>query len=159
MDEAVMVLTVVLPLIFLAGGVLVILMGMYQHTKTLEMKHRERLAMIERGLAPPPELDPAAFEYWQRRERNPPAKSTSIGVIVVALGLGLGLLIGFAGGAPEAAAGVGGAIVVLGAAFIINGELNRRSRPPIHLPQTESAQYPPPPPPTVNQQRVQPPPE
>ena len=126
-QEGILFITVVAPMI--AGGVLVILMGMYQRTKTLEMRHRERLAMIERGLAPGPETDPEAFEQWQRPPR-PSSRSTSIGVIWIALGLGLMLLIGVTADSPSAAIGVGGAIIVLGIAFIVVGEINRRSQPP-----------------------------
>jgi hypothetical protein len=47
------------------------------------------------------------------------------------------LLIGVAGDSPQAAIGVGGSIVVLGIAFIVIGEINRRSQPT--TPQTGSA--------------------
>jgi len=129
----------VLNLALLLGGVLVILMAMYQRGKTREMQHRERLAMIERGLAPAPEQDPAAFEAWRTPQRH--SAATSIGVVIVALGFGLMLLIGITANAVEAAVGVGGAIAVVGFAFIVIGELQRRGpRPPM------SGYYPPTPP-------------
>jgi hypothetical protein len=127
-NDAVVVISIAMMAPLIIGGVLVILMGMYQRTKTLEMRHRERLAMIERGLAPGPETDPEAFEKWQQPAR-PTSKATSIGVIWIALGLGLMLLIGVTADSPEAAVGVGGAIVVLGIAFIVIGEISRRSQP------------------------------
>ena len=132
MDGDIFRLAMVLNVVFLAGGVLVILMAMYQRGRTREMQHRERLAMIERGLAPGPEQNPAAFDAWQPPERHSPA--TSIGVVIVALGFGLILLIGITAGALDAAFGVGGAIVVLGVAFIVIGELQRRGRPPASYP-------------------------
>jgi len=124
-----MLLAFGLPIVLLGGGVLVILMAMYQRTRTLEMKHRERMAMIERGLVPGPEKDPAAFETWQNRHDNPPGRTTSIGVVAVAIGFGLMLLISFAGGDPRVGVGVGGAIVMLGLASVVNGEIQRRSQP------------------------------
>ncbi len=145
MDEGIVFLAVVVPLMTLGGGVLVILMAMYQRTKTLEMKHRERMAMIEHGLAPGPEKNPAAFESWQHRQEHPPARSTSVGVVAVALGVGLMLMIGFAGESPGPAIGVGGAVVVLGIAFIVNGELQRRSLPPVSGPSGRTVSIPPPP--------------
>ena len=127
MELDILVLAVVLNVLIIVGGILIILMAMYQRGKRREMHHRERLAMIERGLAPPPELDPSAFDEPPRR--HPPA--TGVGIVIVALGLGLWLIIGVAGGNEDAAAGVGGAIAVLGAAFITLGELQRRSQEPV----------------------------
>lgn len=132
MDEGMWVLGVLVPLsILTSGGVLLILMAMYQRTKTLEMQHRERLAMIERGIAPAPGRDPVEFERWQQLEARPThSPATTLGVVTVALGLGLVLIIGFAGRAIDIAVGIGGSIVVLGIAFIAIGELKRRSQPP-----------------------------
>jgi hypothetical protein len=113
----------------LIGGVFIIIAGMRQYTRKLEMQHRERMAMIERGLAPGPATDPDAFERVELRRNHPPSRATSIGVVIVALGFGVMLLIGFAGDSPEPAVGVGGAIVMVGAAFIVNGELKRRTEP------------------------------
>lgn len=115
-------------LAFIVGGVLVILMAMFQRTKSMELRHRERMAMIDKGLMPPPERDPAAFDAPSTRGRGP-NRATTLGVAVVAVGLGLMLLIGVAGGAPGAAIGVGGAIVVLGGAFIVNGWLQAQAHP------------------------------
>jgi hypothetical protein len=129
-DQTIFWLAFMLPLIFTVGGLFVILMAMRQRHQTLEMKHRERLAMIEKGMVPNPGADPAAFEMWQQRHDSPPARATSIGVVIVALGLGLALMIGFAGNEPDVAIGIGGAIVVVGLAFIVNGEMQRRSHPP-----------------------------
>jgi len=121
---------VILPLALIAAGVAIILMGMYQRTKSLEMAHRERMAMIERGLMPSPESDPARFEAATRAPSAGVPRFTSLGVAVVGIGLGLMLIISLAGGAPDVGIGVGGAIVVLGAAFIVNGYLQRGAHPP-----------------------------
>lgn len=117
-----------LPVLFIIGGTLVVLMAMYQRTKMLEMRHRERMAMIDKGLLPPPERDPSAFD-GQTRAAAGSSRATTLGIAIVAVGLGLMLLIGVAGGAPEAAIGVGGAVVVLGAAFIVNGRLSAYAQP------------------------------
>ena len=127
MQDEIFILAVVLNTVLLIGGVLVILMAMYQRGRTREMQHRERLAMIERGLAPGPERDPAAFDAWHRPRMSP---ATTVGVVICGLGAGLMLLIGVTASSPDVGIGVGGAIVVLGAAFIIVGMLHRRSQPP-----------------------------
>jgi uncharacterized membrane protein len=129
-DQTIFMLAFVLPVIFCIGGLLIILAAMRQYGQKLEMKHRERMAMIEKGIAPSPSSDPATFETWQQRHENPPVRSTSIGIMFIAIGLGFMLIVGFAGGTRGPAIGIGGAIVVVGAAFLVNGELQRRSRPP-----------------------------
>mgnify|MGYP007039602984 CR=1 FL=1 len=121
-----MLFALLLNTVFIVGGVGVILMAMYQRTKKLEMQHSERLAMIERGLMPSPETDPEQFEASLNRPGV--SRYTTLGIAIVGLGLGLMLLIGIAGGAPEAGIGVGGAIVVLGGAFIVNGFLQRGAK-------------------------------
>jgi hypothetical protein len=118
-----MVFALLLNALFILGGVAVIVMAMHQRSKRIEMEHRERLAMIERGITPSPETNPAQFEASLGR----PAVSryTTLGVAVVGIGIGLMLLIGVAAGEPDTGIGVGGAVMVLGAAFIVNGYLRR----------------------------------
>lgn len=131
MEGAFVGLVIIVPIIVLTGGILIVLMGMYQHTKTLDMRHRERMAMIERGLSPLPEIDPAQVAATTRSRRaSVPPRNTSLGIALVGIGLGLMMIIGFAGEAPGAAIGVGGAIVILGVAFIVNGYVQRHYEPP-----------------------------
>jgi len=129
-EDGIFFLASVIPLTVIFGGLVIIVMGMRQRNRTLEMKHLERMAMIDRGVVPGPARDPAEFERWQQRHDTPPTRSTSFGVLIIALGIGFMLMVGFAGDAPGAAIGVGGATVVLGIAFIVNGELQRRTQPP-----------------------------
>jgi uncharacterized membrane protein YphA (DoxX/SURF4 family) len=124
------ILVVVLPVVVIVGGVVIVALGMNQHTRVLEMRHRERLAMIERGLAPPPERDPEAFETRTRPPGRPHSRYMTLGVALIAVGLGLMLIIGFAGEAPGPAVGIGGAIALLGAALIVNAQLQREPERP-----------------------------
>ena len=71
--------------------------------------------MIERGVTPPGDLGGAYLERPAARS----SRMLSLGIVIVGLGLGLAMLIGFASREPEIAVGVGGAIVVVGAAFIV----------------------------------------
>jgi hypothetical protein len=97
------------------GGVIVIVAGMRNRARILEMAHRERLAMIERGLTPQGDLGGAYLERPAARS----SRMLSLGIVIVGLGLGLALLIGFASREPEIAVGVGGAVAVIGGAFIV----------------------------------------
>jgi len=112
--------------LLILAGLAVIWMGMQSRRQIREMEHRERLAMIERGLSPPPETDPGAFE-----ERFKPAQPTetpgelrarSAGVIMIGLGLAFMFMLTFAAGEP-------GAFALIGAAFFVNAVMLNRSRP------------------------------
>lgn len=92
------------------SGVFLIFLAMRQRSETLERQHRERMAMIERGHVPP--ATPVA---------RASARSMSLGIIVIGLGLALTMIVSVAGGAPGAGIGIGGAIVILGVAFIVRG--------------------------------------
>ena len=118
------------------AGVFVIFLAMKQRSESLEREHRERMAMIERGHVPP------ATPVLERR--GPPTAALSFGIIMVGLGLGLMTLISVAGDSPEAGIGVGGAIVILGAAFIARSLLVRPAESSVF-----TAAVPPPPPPVV----------
>jgi hypothetical protein len=117
-------------------GAIILVISMIQRGRLRELAHRERLARIERGLAPPPEVDPASFERamgqstWDERVVERSALYRRAGVIVMGLGAGIWMIIGFAAGEPGIAFGVGGAIFVLGLAlyFISESELRHASR-------------------------------
>ena len=129
MEESLVFGTISLAVIL--GGIAVIALGMFQRTKVLEMTHRERLAMIERGLVPPPSEhaemrgDPMRGVVTTKVRR-----SMTLGILLIGTGLGLGMLIGFAGGAPDAAVGVGGAVVVVGGALVVNALVMARGPTP-----------------------------
>jgi hypothetical protein len=122
-DTAVAVVFIML----IGAGVLIVFTGMRHRTKILEMAHRERLAMIERGLVPPAELTASVYEETRVRRSARSSKLLSAGIVIVGLGLGLAMLIGFASGQPEIAAGVGGAVVILGVAMIVTAVVVRPS--------------------------------
>ena len=122
MNDDILVVVIFGLLIF--AGVAVLWMAMQNRRMQREFEHRERLAMIERGLVPPPELDPAAFEsrtgLTGQQEPRSASRSRSAGIIMIGFGLGLTMLISFAAGDPEVGIGIGGAFALLGAAFIFN---------------------------------------
>jgi hypothetical protein len=106
-------LAVLLSLASIIGGVVIILAGLHYRARLKELRHQERLAMIERGMVPPPDFDAAATTF------APAQRSRSFGIVVVGLGFALMFLIGIAGGAEDSGVGIGGAVVILGIAFIV----------------------------------------
>lgn len=112
-EEAILIITAMV--IFTGAGLL--WAAMVNRRRVREMEHRERLAMIERGMAPP-------TPSWSERPPGPTSASSSrfrtAGIVLVGVGLGLFFLIGFAAGAPGVGIGVGGGWAVLGAALLFN---------------------------------------
>jgi hypothetical protein len=102
-----------------------------------ELEIRERIAMIERGLVPPPEVDPRGFDRamdrYERLRYRSPGRHRRAGVTLMGVGFGLVLLIGVAGGSMESGIGVGGFLVIIGFAFFINSlfENPREEFPPM----------------------------
>jgi len=104
-----------------------------------ELEIKERIAMIERGLVPAPETDPPGFDRAMRRfERMEThrrefhdhrsgngGRHRRAGVTLMGVGFGLMVLIAFADENPQTAIGVGGFLVVMGLAFLINGFIER----------------------------------
>ncbi|HEY7501704.1 MAG TPA: DUF6249 domain-containing protein [Vicinamibacterales bacterium] len=117
-------------IVFAALFVLFLAVQSRRHVR--EMEHRERLAMIERGLIPSPEADPGRFEEALSPERSPQDRSVvrlrSAGVMMIGLGLAFMFLM-FATRKPEVGVGVGGAFALIGAAFFVNATLMSRSAP------------------------------
>lgn len=117
MSSEVLLASVFIVVVF--SGVFIVVMGLRQRLMLLEMQHRERMAMIERGQIPTAE--PAGWHPpGHRAARGGRAsRALSVGIVVVGLGLALMTVIGIAGDAPEIGVGVGGALAILGAAFIV----------------------------------------
>lgn len=100
------------------SGVFIVYLGLRQRSQQLEMRHRERMAMIERGQIPL-EDEPVHRHRLAGRSGVAAARSLSVGIMIAGLGLALMTIISIAGDSAEVGVGVGGAIVVIGAAFIV----------------------------------------
>jgi Domain of unknown function (DUF6249) len=131
----------------IAGGVFVIVNAMKYRAKVMEMAHRERLAMIERGLKP---TGPPLSHLGLDRPKARKSRMLSGGIVIVGFGLALATVIGFASREPEIAVGVGGAVAILGAAFIVTAYVtqNDRKEPEPEWPSTHRPDQTPPPPPS-----------
>jgi uncharacterized protein DUF6249 len=148
-----------IPIVAIIGGIMTAVVGIISRTRIRELEIRERIAMIERGLVPPPEKDPQGFERamgqyeryrhqddedWRGRHRSPGRYRRS-GITMIGVGLGLMLLIGVAGENMNSAIGVGGFLVIMGFAFFLNSLFERSAYDPRRYPVS------PPPPPAAPQ--------
>jgi len=132
----------VIPVVAICGGLLVAIVGTISKARIRELEIRERIAMIERGLVPPPEKNPEVFEHRmqamdrvQRRDHAPRFRSG--GIMTISVGLGLMTMLWFVGVEREGV-GIGGFIVIIGLGLLVNSLFSR----------PQSYHYMPPQPPT-----------
>lgn len=116
-----------IPLTVTVGLLLLAALWILRSTRLRELKQRQVLAMIEKGMAPPPEMVPLDIDgvALPVRRTTTGDRFRSGGIIVVGLGLAVGLIIGVAGAQPRVGIGIGTAILAIGAAMIVNGALAR----------------------------------
>src|SRR5438132_4842341 len=109
-----MVSPFLIPITAIIGAFVFIIIKTLAKARVREAQIRERIAMIERGLVPPPEVDPRGFDRAMNRyERHDWRYSGSgrhrrAGITLIGVGFGLMILIAFAGDSPSTAIGVGG---------------------------------------------------
>jgi hypothetical protein len=108
------------------AGVGILYMAMSNRRALREMEHRERLAMIQRGLVPSPEADPVGFEEamdmpYSTRKSARSDRWRSAGVVTMGFGLALMMLLSFVATETNLGIGLGGAFAVLGATAFFNG--------------------------------------
>jgi hypothetical protein len=121
LDEGQAALFILTLIVF--GGLAVLWMAMVNRRAVREMEHKERLAMIQRGVVPAPETDPLAFDAAISPPENLSPRAErwrSAGILFIGLGLALLMLLTFAAGEPAAGLGVGGAFAVLGGTLLFN---------------------------------------
>lgn len=125
-----------IPIVAIIGGISVAIASIISKGKLRELQIRERIALIEKGLVPPPEVDPAGFDRaMSRHERSTgsghgmkPALRRA-GIMLMSVGLGLVLLISVAGSSVRTGVGVGGFLVIVGFAFLVNSLLESHDQP------------------------------
>jgi hypothetical protein len=125
------------PIVAIVGGITFAIVSVISKNKTRQLEIQQRIAMIEKGLVPPPETDPRGFERamsWAEGHRQGPGwRHRRGGIILIGIGFGLMLLIGL-NGSFSRGIGVGGFIALIGLALLINSLLERRdhssSQPP-----------------------------
>jgi hypothetical protein len=140
-------------LVMIVGGLGLLAYAIRGRQRIRELIMKERIALIEKGVAPPPEVDPARFE----RVITPPrtinvgvvvtgrgdvssARYRSAGIMIIGLGVALFILIAFVADASGVGFGIGGAFAALGVSLFINGMMPSHGTVP---PDTQPAQPPP----------------
>jgi hypothetical protein len=121
----------VIPIVAIAAWALLRIVSTVMHARVRELEVRERIAMIEKGMVPPPEVDPNGFEReMTRRDRGVMSPSSyrnscrhrRVGVTVAFVGLGLMIML-------YPSFRVGGFLLVLGIGFLVNSLLFERTPP------------------------------
>ena len=119
------------------GSFVFVIVKTLAKSRIRELEIRERIAMIERGLVPAPEVDPRGFDRAMSRierhgSRHGSGRHRRAGVTLMGVGFGLMVLIAFTANETSVAVGVGGFLVIIGVAFFINGffEVPDNSYPP-----------------------------
>ena len=119
----------VISIVAIVAGCVVAIVATVSRNQVRALEIRERIAMIEKGLVPPPEVDPGGFDREmnrydrrarRRRDRHSSFRHRRVGIILMGIGFGLMVLIAFSGESVHEGLGVGGFFVVLGLAFFIN---------------------------------------
>ena len=126
-------LIVMMFFVFLAGGFVIGTLAFIFRQRLRELAIKERIAMIEKGLVPSPEMDPARFEMLVGLRRPLSSKGEryrSAGVIIMGLGVAMIFLLAFAAGIPRVAFGVGGGLAILGLAAFVTGSMQAGAEPP-----------------------------
>lgn len=113
-----------IPIVAIGGGIMVAIVSTIAKGRVRELEIRERIALIERGMVPPPEADPAGFERSLRsvedmQYRHSGPRFRSAGVVVMSIGFGLMTLIAFTSGEVNVGIGVGGFLVILGLGLFV----------------------------------------
>ena len=121
-----------IPIAAIIGSFTYVIVQTLAKARVRELEVRERIAMIERGLVPPPEVDPRGFDSAmsriERREfRHGSNRHRRAGVTLMGVGFGLMVLIAFTANETSVAIGVGGFLVVMGLAFFINSRFDSRN--------------------------------
>jgi hypothetical protein len=118
----------VVAIVAIVGWMIVTVTRVISRNRVREMQVRERIALIEKGLVPPPEVDPAGFDRVMRRydadpwqRRHSPGRHLRAGIILIGVGVGLMLVIAGGSGSIRVAIGPGGFLVALGLAFVLIG--------------------------------------
>jgi hypothetical protein len=141
------------PIAAIIGGITYSIVKTTAMARVRELEVRERIAMIEKGLIPPPESNPRGFEHAMavvdrveaRREReyDDPLyrrgvdRHRSAGITLLGIGFGLMFMLGMVADV-RVGLGVGGFLVLLGLAFFVNAAIERRERSRSRAYSTES---------------------
>jgi hypothetical protein len=136
MDDLRSLAPFIIPIVAIVGWFVYAIVHSMHRTRIRELEIRERIAMIEKGMMPRPEVDPRGFDRamyrhdrLMRMTAGNAGRHRRAGIVLIGIGVGLIFLIGFYGN-PEEGFGVGGFLCILGLAFLINSFFELRHQPP-----------------------------
>src|SRR5262249_51416474 len=118
------IVMMLIPVMAVSGSFAVVLLWIYAGIRRRDLAHRERLAMIEKGLVPPAPPQRPENGSFSRRS----------GITLIGIGLGLALFFfsrGWATNTREAMAfgpAIGGMFVLFGVASLVNAAIDRRKQ-------------------------------
>jgi hypothetical protein len=124
---------ILIPIVAIVGGLGVAAINAISRGRVRELEIRERIAMIERGMVPPPETDPNGFERRMHavdriQHRHVGPRFRAGGIMVMSVGFGLMAML-WSLGAEREGIGIGGFLVILGFGLLVNS-LFSSARPP-----------------------------
>jgi hypothetical protein len=114
-----------IPMVAVIGGFVYVTVKVVLRSRVRELEIRERIALIERGLVPPPEVDPGGFDRAMALHdrvtvrRRIHGRHRRAGVTMMGVGFGLMLLVASTADV-SIGIGVGGFLVMIGLAFLLN---------------------------------------
>jgi hypothetical protein len=115
------------PTAAIGGWVLLSLFRLYLVGRTRDQAHRERMAMIERGLQPPAEAAATNYVDWKGRVYpDAAARNRRTGIILIGVGVGLAVMLAMIGTGGRTM-GASAFLIVLGLAFLIISMFDRRT--------------------------------
>ena len=120
-----------IPIVAIIGGFAVAIANIVARARMRELKMRERIAMIEKGLVPPPEVDPAGFDRavaFSDRARYRRDRHRRGGITFIGVGLGVMTMLAVSAGDLRRGLGVGAFFVIFGLAMLVNSWLDGPGR-------------------------------
>ena len=121
----------IIPVVAITAWAVMMVYRMHIAGRMREQAHRERLAMIEKGLVPPPDTDSKRLDAmmdWHPSTvlgSSQAEHSRRTGITLIGVGVGLSLMLYVLGTGRVSGAGV--LLVVLGIAFLVNAIFETRS--------------------------------
>ena len=124
--EAMQILAAMLMLVLMLTGAGLAWLAVHGRQKIRELAYQERIALIEKGLVPSPESDPAGFDALLA-PRGPGVKAIryrTAGIILTGFGIAFTVLLFFVVPTIRGIAlGVGGSVTILGLTVLGNALL------------------------------------
>ena len=126
-------LGMLIPIVAIIGGFIIAGLGIYSQVRRREFEHRERLAMIEKGLTPPLSTGPETHQFERlnailEMRASVEGRSRRGGFVVIGVGLAAAFFLWMTAHDPDAALGIGGFLVILGLVIYVSSFLGGGSR-------------------------------